>query len=167
MLGRRFAPRIRGLHKQRIYRIDQEKDYGPLTSLVTRRDRTIHLDWICEQWDRMGQFYASLESGHATASTALKRLASYTGKNHFYRANRELGRIFKTEFILQFMSDPATRQRVRRGLLKGEEIHALARQVAYGKQGVLTAWDLEGQRNTSSCLTLIMACIIYWQAVDD
>jgi TnpA family transposase len=43
-------------------------------------------------------------------------------------------------------------------------LHALARQVAYGKQGVLTASDLEGQRHTSSCLTLIMACIIYWQA---
>jgi TnpA family transposase len=164
MLGRRFAPRIRGLHKQRIYRIDREKDYGPLMPLVSRWDRTIHLDWICEQWDRIGQFYASLERGHATASTALKRLASYSGKNHFYRANRELRRVFKTEFILQFLSDPATRQRIRRGLLKGEEIHALARQVAYGKQGVIAARDLEGQRNTSSCLTLIMACIIYWQA---
>jgi TnpA family transposase len=135
-----------------------------VASLLNRRDRTIHLDWICEQWDRMGQFYASLESGHTTSSTALKRLASYTGKNHFYRANRELGRIFKTEFVLQFMSDPATRQRVRRGLLKGEEIHTLARQVAYGKQGTITDRDLEGQRHTSSCLTLIMACIIYWQA---
>lgn len=39
----------------------------------------------------MGQFYASLESGHATASTALKRLNSFTGKNHFYRANGEYG----------------------------------------------------------------------------
>ena len=29
MLGRRFAPRIRGLKKQRIYRIDEGKDYGP------------------------------------------------------------------------------------------------------------------------------------------
>jgi TnpA family transposase len=164
LLGRRFAPRIRGLHKQRIYRIDPAKDYGPLAALVGRSDRTIHLDWICEQWDRMGQFYASQESGHATASIALKRLAAYSGKNHFYRANRELGRLLKTEHILQFMSDPAMRQRVRRGLLKGEEMHALARQVAYGKQGTLTARDLESQRNTSNCLTLIMACLIYWQA---
>lgn len=99
MLGRRFAPRIRGLKSQRIYRIDKTKDYGALAPLVARWDRTIHLDWICEQWDRMGQFYASLESGHTTASTALKRLAGYTGKNRFYRANRELGRIFKTEHI--------------------------------------------------------------------
>ena len=125
---------------------------------------TIHLDWICDQWDHIGQFYASLESVHTTASTVLKRLAGYSGKNHFYRANRELGRIFKTEYILQYMSDPLTRQRVRRGLLKGEELHALARQVAYGKQGKLTTRELEEQKNTSSCLTLIMACIIYWQA---
>ena len=63
MLGRRFAPRIRGLKHQRIYRIDPEKDYGPLTPLVTPYDRQIHLDWIGEQWDRMGHFYASLEKG--------------------------------------------------------------------------------------------------------
>ena len=77
------------------------------------------MDWICEQWDRMGQFYASMGTGHVTASTALKRLVAFSGTNHFYRAIRELGRVFKTEYILQFMSDPLTRQRVRRGLLKG------------------------------------------------
>ena len=44
-------------------------------------------------------------------------LNGYTGKNHFYRANRELGRIFKTEYILQYLSDKTMRQRVRRGLL--------------------------------------------------
>ena len=164
MLGRRFAPRIRGLHKQRIYRIDRDKEYGALAPLVNRSGHTIHLDWICDQWDRMGHFYASLEGGHATASTALKRLAAFNGKNHFYRANRELGRIFKTEHILRYMADPVARQRIRRGLLKSEELHALARQVAYGKQGKITGRDLHAQQNTSSCLTLIMACIIYWQA---
>ncbi len=29
---------------------------------------------IADQWDRLGQFYASLESGHTTASVALRRL---------------------------------------------------------------------------------------------
>jgi hypothetical protein len=33
----------------------------------------IHLDWIIDQWDGMGHFYASLESGHTTASTGLKK----------------------------------------------------------------------------------------------
>ncbi len=164
MFGRRFSPRIRGLHKQRIYRIDKNKDYKSLSPLVDKKDRTIHMDWIIDKWDRMGHFYASLECGHATASTAMKRLNGFTGKNHFYRANRELGRIFKTEHILQYMSDQALRQRTRRGLLKGEQLHALARDLNYGKRGRISNRDLQEQRNSCSCLTLILACIVYWQA---
>ena len=112
----------------------------------------------------MGHFYASLASGHVTASTALQRLIAYSGKNHFYRANRELGRVFKSEHILRYLSDPLLRQRTRRGLLKGEQIHALARDVGYGKQGRMTAQHWQGQKTSASCLTLLMACIIYWQA---
>ncbi|MBV8556346.1 MAG: transposase, partial [Planctomycetaceae bacterium] len=164
MLGGRFCPRIKGLQDQRIYRITRDRDYGTLASLVKPGDRAIHLDWIREQWDRMGQFYASLESGHTTASVALKRLASYSKKNHFYRANRELGRVFKTAFILDYMSQPPLRRRVRRGLLKGEQLHTLARDVCFGKRGRISARDLQEQMNTCSCLTLILACIIYWQA---
>jgi TnpA family transposase len=44
MLGRRFAPRIRGLHRQRIYRIDLNRDYGPLEVLLKRRGRIIRMD---------------------------------------------------------------------------------------------------------------------------
>lgn len=164
MLGRRFSPRIRGLHKQRIYKIDTDKDYQALTPLVERSDRTIHMDWIVDQWDRMGHFYASLECGHATASTAMKRLNGFTGKNHFYRANRELGRVFKTDHILQYMSDKSLRQRTRRGLLKTEQLHALARDLNYGKRGRISSRDFQEQRNSCSCLTLLLAFIVYWQA---
>src|SRR5580700_3011512 len=89
MLGRRFSPRIKGIKHQHIYRIDTGKDYGQLGRLVGRADHTIDPSGIAEQWDRMGQFYASLESGHTTASVALQRLASCTAKNRFYRANRD------------------------------------------------------------------------------
>ncbi|MBV8357300.1 MAG: Tn3 family transposase [Deltaproteobacteria bacterium] len=43
------------------------------------------------------------------ASVALKWLVAFGGKNRFYRANRELGRIFKTESILQYLSEPELR----------------------------------------------------------
>ena len=164
MLGRRFCPRIRGLQKQRLYRLDAERDYGPLAGLVGRADRTIDPQVIAEQWDRMGQFYASLESGHTTASVALKRLASCTAKNRFYRANRDLGRVFKTEFLLSYLSEPPLRSRIRRGLLKVEQLHALARDVYYGRRGRINARELHEQMNSCSCLTLILACVIYWQA---
>ncbi len=164
MFGKRFVPRIKGLHKQAIFCIDPKKEYGPLRVLLNKKDRVLYPEWIAEEWDRMGHFYASLESGHATASTALRRLNGFTGKNHFYRANRELGRMVRTEFTLNFLSDPDMRRRNRRGLLKGEQIHALARDLKYGHRGRLNSPDWLGQKLSSSCLTLVIACIIYWQA---
>jgi TnpA family transposase len=164
MLGKTFSPRIRGMHKQNIYRIDKNRDYGALEVLVNKPKRTIQMNSIVEQWDRIGHFYASLESGYVTASTALKRLNGYTGKNHLYKANRELGRIFKTEHILKYMSNRQLRSNSTRGLLKSEELHQLARDLKYAKRGRITVRDWLEQKNSCSCLTLIIACIIYWQA---
>ena len=49
-------------------------------------------------------------------------------------------------------------------LLKVEQLHALARDVYYGRRGRSNARELHQQVNSCSCLTLILACIIYWQA---
>ena len=72
-------------------------------------------------------------------------------------------RVFKTEFILDCLSQPALRTRIRRGLLKGEQLHALARCVHYGRLGRLDQRDFERQTGAASCLLLILAAIIYWQ----
>ena len=94
MFGKRFCPRIRGLHRQWIYRLDPSRDYGPLTTLLRPSKRALHLDWITAHWDQMGQFFASFAAGHTTASVALKRLLACGPRNHFYRAVRELGRLY-------------------------------------------------------------------------
>jgi TnpA family transposase len=164
MYGRQFTPRIKALSQHAIFCIDADKDYGALEPLLNRKERVIRMDWIIDQWDKIAHFFASLESGHVTASTALRRLNSFSPKNHFYRATRELGRIFRTEHTLNFMSDPLMRKRNRRGLLKGEQIHALARDIRYGKRGRINNRDWLEQCNSCSCLTLFIACIIYWQA---
>ena len=62
------------------------------------------------------------------------------------------------------MSEPKLRAKVRRGLLKVEQLHALARAVYYGQRGRITAREVYDQMNACSCLTLILACIVYWQA---
>jgi TnpA family transposase len=164
MFGKRFSPRIKGLHKHAIFYIDAGRDYGPLSVLLEKKSRILHPEWIVEQWDRMGHFYASLESGHATASTALRRLNGFTGKNHFFRANRELGRLMRTEHTLDFLSDPDMRRQTRRGLLKGEQVHGLARDIRYGHRGRLNNREWLQQKHACSSLTLVIACIIYWQA---
>ena len=124
----------------------------------------MNFNLIAEQWDRIGQFHAAFPAGHTTASAALQRLSRFQPSNRFYAANRELGRALKTEFVLQYMSEPQLRARVRRGLLKVEQLHALARAVHYGQRGRISAREVYDQIKTCSCLTLILACIIYWQA---
>ncbi|MEL6610505.1 MAG: Tn3 family transposase [Bacteroidota bacterium] len=164
MLGKRFAPRIRGLHKQRVYRVsDDPGRYGPLWPMLAPRDRRLRLRWVEEEWDQIGRFFCSLSSGHTTASTAMKRVVAFGGGNHFYRALRELGRLLKTEYVLDYLDRPELRRRVRRGLLKSEELHALARAVFYGKRGRADQRDFRRLASTASCLTLILASVVYWQ----
>ncbi len=164
MLGKKFSPRIRNIKAQWIYKIDKERDYGSLNALIKGANHTSKMHSIVDQWDRMGQFYASLKSGHVTASTALKRLTGFTEKNHFYKANLELGRIFKTEDILRWMSDPTKRKRTRKGLLKVEQIHQLARDITYGNRGRLKGKSMEDITSSGNCTILMIAAIIYWQA---
>ena len=127
MIGMRFCPRIRNLHHQRIYCADPQRDYGALEMVLRRGRRAVNFRLVAEQWERIGQFYAAFPAGHATASAALQRLNRFQALNRFYAANRELGRVFKTEFVLQYMAEPQLLAKVRRGLLKVEQLHALAR----------------------------------------
>ena len=155
MVGMRFCPRIRSLHRQRIYCADPARDHGVLEPVLKRGRRAVNFRLIVEQWDRIGQFYAAFPAGHATASAALQRLNRFQASNRFYAANRELGRALKTEFVLQYMSEPQLRAKVRRGLLKVEQLHALARAVYYGQRGRISAREVYDQVNACSCLTLI------------
>ena len=62
------------------------------------------------------------------------------------------------------MADPRKRRRTRKGLLKVEQIHQLARDITYGNRGRLKGKTLEEITSSGNCTTLIMAAIIYWQA---
>ena len=145
MVGMRFWPRIRSLHRQRIYCAD----LGPRP----RRPRA-----------GPPARPAGGELQPRRRAVGPQRLNRFQASNRFYAANRELGRALKTEFVLQYMSEPQLRAKVRRGLLKVEQLHALARAVYYGQRGRISAREVYDQVNACSCLTLILARIVYWQA---
>ena len=155
---------IRGLHHQRIYCADPARDHGVLEPVLRRGRRSVNFHLIAEQWDRIGQFYAAFPAGHTTACAALQRLNRFQASNRFYAANRELGRTLKTQFLLHYMAEPQRRAKVRRGLLKVEQLHALARALYYAQRGRISAREVYDPMNACSCLTLILACVIYWQA---
>ena len=162
--GQKYSPRIRGIQNHHIYFIDPEMDCGRLAPLLKHKEAHINISYIEDHWEEMAQFYASIEQGKVTASVAMRRLLSLSKKNVFYKANLHLGRILKTEHILAHMSDQDYRKSKHQGLLKGEEVHQLGRNINFANRGKITSRDVTGQEINCHCLTLILACVIYWQA---
>ncbi len=61
------------------------------------------------------------------------KLGSYARQNKFATTLREMGRIEKTIFILDYISNETLRRRIQRGLNKGEAMNGLARSLFFGK----------------------------------
>jgi len=74
MVGMRFCPRIRGLHRQRIYCAGPGRYPGVFEPVLERGRRAVNFRLVAEQWDRIGQFYAAFPAGHATASASPARV---------------------------------------------------------------------------------------------
>jgi len=77
---------------------------------------------------------ASIETGAVVPSVILRKLAAAGAGNILSRALRALGRIERTLFTLQRLSDPALRQRSHAGPNKGEASNALRRAVFFHRQ---------------------------------
>src|SRR3546814_9092842 len=87
----------------------------------------------------------SIRVGTVTASAMLRRLAAYPRQNGLAVALRELGRIERTMFTLDWLRDPALRRRANAGLNKGEARNALARAIFFNRLGEMRDRSLENQ----------------------
>ena len=103
----------------------------------------------------------SIEAGVVLPSVILRKLAAAEPSNALSRALRVLGRIERTLFTLQWLSDPALRQRSHAGLNKGEASNSLRRAVFFHRQGEIRDRTFENQSFRASSLSLITAAISY------
>ena len=90
---------------------------------------------------------------------------SYPRQNGLAVALRELGRIERTLFILDWLQNVGLRRRVNAGLNKGEARNALARAVFFNRLGEIRDRSFEQQRYRASGLNLITAAIVLWNTV--
>jgi TnpA family transposase len=162
LLGFRFAPRIRDLADKRIYVPGAPSAWPALTPLI---GGSLNLKLIEQQFDEVIRLAASIKQGTVTASLILRKLAAYPRQNSLALALRELGRIERTLFTLQWLRDPALRRRVNTGLNKGEARNALARAVFFNRLGEIRDRSFENQRYRASGLNLIVAAITLWNTV--
>lgn len=135
LLGFAFAPRIRDLHDKQLFIQGKACKYPALQSIMSTTP--LNIKDIETHWNEILRL--------ATASLMLKKLASYPKQNGLAKALREIGRIERTLFMLDWFRDPALRRRVQAGLNKGEARNALARAVFMHRLGEIRDRGLEKQ----------------------
>ena len=107
----------------------------------------------------------SIKTGTVTASVILRKLAAYPRQNGLAHALRELGKLERTLFTLEWLQDPDLRRRSHVGLNKGEQQNALRRAVFFNRLGEIRDRSYENQRYRASGLNLLVTAIILWNTV--
>lgn len=110
LLGFHFAPRIRDLGDTKLYTTKGDPGYDALKPMI---GGTLNIKHVRAHWDEILRLATSIKQGTVTASLMLRKLGSYPRQNGLAVALRELGRIERTLFILDWLQSVELRRRVR------------------------------------------------------
>jgi TnpA family transposase len=158
-MGFLFAPRIPNLSARRLHLfkgLDPGPDIAPLVG------EAIDEELITAHWTDVLRLMTSVRTGATSASAMLERLGSYPRANGLALALREIGRMERTLFTLDWIEHPDERRRATRELNKGEAENALKRAIFFHRAGRLRDHGLQAQSHRASALNLVAGAIVLW-----
>ncbi len=117
LLAYRFIPRIRDLPSKRLYAFDPASTPKELRGMVGGK---IKERLITENWPDILRAVATMAAGIMPPSQLLKKFASYPRQHELAQALREIGRIERTLFIIEWLLDADMQRRAQIGLNKGD-----------------------------------------------
>jgi TnpA family transposase len=162
VLGFRFAPRIPNLAERKLHAFGPASKWPVLARLIAAAPDARA---IAAHWEDVLRLAASIRTGTVSASTALRRLGSYPRQNGLALALREIGRIERTLYMIDWLAQPQLRRRTTVELNKGEARNALARAVCFHRLGRLHDRTASAQQHRASGLALTTAAIVLWNTV--
>ena len=162
LLGFKFAPRIRDLSDVKLFSLNETDISKNVESILKGK---INEKIIKENYDDVLRLASSIRAGKVSSSLILSKLGSYSRQNSISTALREMGKIEKTIFILDYLSNEELRRKIHRGLNKGEAMNGLARAIFFGKQGELRERTLQNQLQRASTLNIIINAINIWNTI--
>src|SRR6202167_2927182 len=108
---------------------------------------------------------ASMNERIVAPSTILKKLSASRRPSELARALREVGRLERTRFMVEWYCDPKLRRRCLGGLNKGESAHKLKRAVFFHERGEVRDRSFDSQAFRASGLNLVVSAIVHWNTV--
>jgi len=162
LAGKRIAPRLRDLKDWRLHCFEGADAHPSIKHHIGDR---IDADAIRAGWDEALRVGVSITDRLVVPSTLLKKLAALPKTNALSRALRELGRIERTLFMIEWYSNQELRDRCRLGLNKGEAGNKLTRTVFFHERGEIRDGSFESQAFRASGLNLVVSAIILWNTI--
>lgn len=143
LLGIHLMPRIRNWKELTLVRPSSQHRYTHLDTLFREQ-----VDWelIRTMLPDMLRVALSIRAGKIMPSTILRRLATYSRKNKLYFAFRELGRVVRTIFLLQYVSSVEMRHMIQAATNKSEAFNKYVDWVSFGGAGLLSQGTRDEQR---------------------
>lgn len=135
LLGIKLMPRIRNLKRLKLYKPNNFQKFDHIEGLFSG---TINWDIIKTHLDDMLRVAVSIKNGKVNASTILRRLGTQNKQNKLYIAFRELGRVIRTGFLLDYFRDVDLRKMIQAATNKSEEYNGFTKWIAFGNHGKIT-----------------------------
>jgi TnpA family transposase len=136
LLGIKLMPRIRNIKDLVFYKPDRNMVLLHIQSLF---NDPIRWDLIETHYPDMMRTAMSVKAGKITASTILRRFGTKNRKNKLYFAFRELGRVVRTMFLLEYVTDLDLRRTIQAATCKSEEFNEFARWLFFANGGKISA----------------------------
>jgi TnpA family transposase len=162
LIGKRFAPRLRNLKDRKFHTFEKGDAYPALTNHI---GAPINTTLILGHWDDLLHLAATITTRSVVPSTILKKLSASPKESQLAKALRELGRIERSLFMIEWYSSPVLHRRCQAGLNKGEAAHKLKRAVFFHERGELRDRSFERQAFRASGLNLVVSAIVHWNTV--
>jgi len=162
LLGIKLMPRMRTWNDVTFYRVDRSTTYKHIDRLLTQV-----VDWelIERYWQDMMQVVLSIQAGKVLPSMLLQRLGVYSRRNNLYKAFSELGRVERTIFLLEYMSDSTMRQHIRAETTKVESYNNFTDWIAFGGPTIRSGDPVE-QEKRIKYRDLVASAVMLHNVVD-
>ncbi len=158
-----FAPRIKGVGRQKLYAFRNGKTKTTVQDTQGfKPDRYINEEISSAQWGEILRFIATIKLKKTTASQLFRRLNSYSKQHPLYKALKEFGKIPKTLFILWYADDLEFRQSIEKQLNKVEGSNKLSKAISLGNDHAFAQGEKEDQDIAEGCRRLIKNSLICW-----
>ena len=158
LLGIKLMPRIRNWKDLKLFRPDPTTRYTHLEELFSEA-----IDWelIQTHLPDMLRVALSIKAGCLMPSTILRKLGTASRKNKLYFAFRELGRVIRTGFLLQYVSDAELRSLIQAATNKSEAFNNFIQWLTFGGAGVIAENNRDEQRKIIKYGHVVANCLIF------